>query len=161
MRPFFYFYPGCISTTSNPGIMSRQIYYEANGPCCVGPRPAGIAVPFSGGDPLRTGGRLLQTGKQHDDQWRRAVRPFHKALELKKPSGVEREKAGALFITGRGARLITSRPIFAILPARRNRASPTQVSTPGRLRSDGRRVRSPLCAVSLGPVFHTTADAGN
>lgn len=34
--------------------MSRQIYYEANISCCVGPRSAGIVVPFAGVVPIRT-----------------------------------------------------------------------------------------------------------
>lgn len=141
--------------------MSRQIYYEANISCSCDHRSAGIAVPFAGVDPIRTGGVTLKSGKYHNVIPHRPLRSFHKAPKLKKQSGVPREKADALLITGRGARLIISRPLFAISTVRRNSASLTHVSTPGRLRADCRRVQSPLCTVGLGPVFHTTADAGS
>lgn len=50
----FLFPSGAHSHNLNPGIMSRQIYYEANSLCCVGPWSAGIAVPFAGVVPIRT-----------------------------------------------------------------------------------------------------------
>ncbi len=59
MRPFFIFIRGAL-TQLNPGIMSRQIYYEANSSCCVGPRSAGIAV--SAGGFTRTADMALKSG---------------------------------------------------------------------------------------------------
>lgn len=60
MRPFFISIRGAL-TQLNPGIMSRQIYYEANSLCCVGSRSAGIAVMLPGLS-IRTVGRLLKSG---------------------------------------------------------------------------------------------------
>lgn len=45
---------GTHSHNLNPGIMSRQIYYEENRLCSCGHRSPGIAVPFAGVVPIRT-----------------------------------------------------------------------------------------------------------
>lgn len=56
----FLFLTGAQSHNLNPGIMSRQIYYEANSSCCVGPRSAGIAV--TAGDFTKTADMALKSG---------------------------------------------------------------------------------------------------
>lgn len=138
--------------------MSRQILYEANGSSSVGPRSAGIAVSYGGVVSLSMARR---SGKHHHDNPRRAVLSFYYNPEINNDIGDQRAKCCELFMKGWGARLMTLRPLFAIFTVRRKEASLNPVYSSGRLRAVCRRVQSPLCTVGHGPVFHTTADAGN
>ena len=58
--PLFYFHPGRTHPIFNPGIMSRQIYYEAS-ISSVGLWAAGVAVPFAGVF-IRTADIILKSG---------------------------------------------------------------------------------------------------